>query len=284
MPRASVNGIEIDYELRGSGPAVVLVHGFACGQRMWFQQARVLGRRYQVVTYDMRGHGGSSAPESVADYNDGAFVGDLAGLLDHLGIERCVLVGFSMGGGPALGLALRQPQRVAGLVLADVGAGSDNPAALRRQAEVWLTTIAHRGREALIESILTWPLIRNYARKRKLFGCHMRLLMEQHSLAGYRGLIAGILARRRSLFQRQTQLARLRVPTLVIAGHEDFDCRKSSALLARAIPGARLVLVPGAGHMLPLEQPRAFTAALAEFLDSLGIAGGRAKSRSTRPM
>ena len=84
---------------------MVLLHGLACGRRMWFHQIRTLQRRFRVITYDQRGHCGTDAPSLATDYSAALLGSDLVGVLDALKIERAAIVGFSLGGGPALALA-----------------------------------------------------------------------------------------------------------------------------------------------------------------------------------
>ena len=151
---ASVNGINIHYAIEGEGPVVILVHCLACGRRMWLHQVRALRSRHTVLAYDQRGHGLTSAPNEKAAYSPGHLSRDLAGLLDHLGIERCHLVGFSMGGGPALSLAAARPRRVRSLVLADVGANTENPAATQWLVRRWIALAQSGGMPALAEEML----------------------------------------------------------------------------------------------------------------------------------
>src|SRR5215475_1747209 len=102
--RMRIGDIDVAYRITGRGPPVVLVHGLACGQRMWFHQRRRLADRHTVVTYDLRGHGCSEAPVEASRYSGGHLARDLIGLVDALNLERFAVVGFSMGGGPALAL------------------------------------------------------------------------------------------------------------------------------------------------------------------------------------
>jgi 3-oxoadipate enol-lactonase len=161
---APVNGIDIHYRVEGRGPVLVLVHGLACGRRMWFHQARALRSRFTVVTYDQRGHGLTSAPEDRRAYSPGHLSRDLAGLIDHLGIDTCHLVGFSLGGGPALALAAAQPKRVQRLVLADVGAGAENPAATQALVRRWLGARSG-GAGTLADEMLRSEFFKTYANR-----------------------------------------------------------------------------------------------------------------------
>jgi 3-oxoadipate enol-lactonase len=266
---ASVNGIDIAYTLAGSGPPVVLVHGFACGRRMWTHALRALSDRYTVLAYDQRGHGRSGAPSRPEDYSSGHLARDLVGLLDRLGLARAHLVGFSLGGGPALALAMRDPARVASLVLADVGAGAESPMMLAATARRWGMVGRRQGEAALVEEMLRGEFFKAYAARSPRARCHMRALLRSTPLDGVLFTLSEVLAKRVSPFRMTGALERIRVPTLVLRGAADEVCRASSKLLAATVPGARTLVLPGAGHMLPLEAPGAFAAALRDFLDDV---------------
>ncbi|MBL8669952.1 MAG: alpha/beta fold hydrolase [Alphaproteobacteria bacterium] len=277
MPLAPVNGIELFYEERGEsrdgGPPLILLHGLACGRRMWARQMRRYARRWRVIAYDMRGHGRSSAPDDPAAYSAAHLAQDFAGLLDHLRIERASLVGFSMGGGPSIALALAQPKRVASLVLADVGSGADNPWMTTRLAEAWIEHAARGGKPAMVEDMLRGDFFKTYARRSPWARRHMAALICQNPLHGITFTLAGVVAKRKPLFRMKGALARLRVPTLVLAGARDFVCHKAARLLADTIPGALEARIEGAGHMAPLEAPDAFDAAVEGFLGGMSRTG-----------
>lgn len=260
--RVRVNGIDLAYTRAGAGPPIVLVHGFACGRRMWARQVRDLARDHAVLVYDQRGHGLSDAPVEPEAYSPGHLGRDLAGLLDALGIGRCHVVGFSLGGGPALGLALAQPGRVASLTLADVGAGSESPMLLSSAARRWGMVGRGQGQAALVDELMRSEFFKSYAGRDARSRRHMRALLASTPLEGALNTLTEVLAKRTSLFRMTGALRRVAVPTLVLRGGGDQLCRASSRLLAGTIPGAREVVLPGAGHMAPLEAPDAFAQAL----------------------
>lgn len=118
MAEVQINGVTIAYQQMGSGPDLVFVHGLAASRAFWFiQYAMPLSRHFRVTLFDLRGHGYSSMPPS--GYAGATVAGDLLGLLDHLGIARCSLVGHSYGGGVALEFAGLHPERVERLAVLD---------------------------------------------------------------------------------------------------------------------------------------------------------------------
>jgi len=143
MHKIQVGNLGTSLDDAGTGEPVIFIHGLACGKRMWFHQMRALRGRYRVIAYDQRGHGLTDAPADPKDYSPSQLVRDLAGLLDALGIARASIVGFSLGGGPALGLAVSAPHRVCRLVLADVGAGADDMWKSQWLARRWTGFLRH---------------------------------------------------------------------------------------------------------------------------------------------
>ena len=267
---APVNGIDLAYAVEGQGPALVLVHGLACGRRMWVHQVRHLCSDYTVITYDQRGHGRSGAPETAQGYSAAHLTRDLAGLIDHLGIARCHLVGFSLGGGPALALASSMPDRVASLVLADVGAGAESPFLLPSLARRWISLAERRGMSALADEMLRGEFFKTYADRSRRARCHMRALIESTPVHGLVFTLSEVLAKRKSLFRMTSVLRSIQVPTLVLRGEGDNVCRSATKLLSQTIPGAPGAVLQGAGHMAPLEAPAAFSEAARAFTQACG--------------
>ncbi len=266
MHRLQVGDLNFSISEAGAGPPVVLLHGFACGKRMWLHQIRALKKRFRVVSYDQRGHGLTDAPSAAPRYSASLLARDLVGVLDALKIERAALVGFSLGGGPALALAASRPERVSHLVLADVGAGADDPVKLEAMARRWGDLIRHGDVEELLCEMLRSELFKVYARRNLRRRNHMAALIGATPIDGLRFTLSEVLAKRRSLFRLTGTLKSIRVPTLVTVGELDYACSKAARLLAQTIPNATLKIIDNSGHMAPLEQPAAFNAALLEFL------------------
>jgi 3-oxoadipate enol-lactonase len=262
----SVGDIRIHYRIVGQGAPLVLIHGLACGQRMWLHQVRALAGRYRVITYDQRGHGLSEAPDDPARYSPAHLTRDLIGLMDALGVDRAGLVGFSMGGGPALALAAGAPDRVTRLVLADVGAGADEAWKIQWLARRWTDFIDREGLDGLVADMLRSDLYKLYANRGARYRRHMAGLIRATPIAGLRHTISEVLGKRRSLFRMTHALSTIKAPTLILVGQRDYVCRNSARLLVEQIPGASLRKIPNAGHMAPLEEPGQFSASLLDFM------------------
>lgn len=197
IPRQSlvpVGDISVAVTQAGDGPPVVLLHGLACGKRMWFHQIRGLKDRFRVIAYDQRGHGGSSAPEDASRYSPKHLAQDLVGVLDALNLQRVHLVGFSMGGGPALSLAASMPDRVAGLVLANVGAGTEDPWKSQWLSRRWSGFARDDADGELVADMLRSEFFKRYANQSRRNRCYMAGLIRATPIAGLRNTFTEVVA------------------------------------------------------------------------------------------
>ena len=268
MPLAPVNGTSLYYEVEGSGSPLVLVHGFACGLRIWGPQVRAFAARRRVVTYDVRGHGLSDAPPDAAAYSQPISVEDLHGLLAYLGITRAAIGGLSMGGNIALNFALAYPQMVGALIIADTGAGSDGTAEWTAHAHAYATILEQRGMEAFADAEFENPLFARYVAQGPHAARFIRSCLMTHRARGIAHTAREVLAKRPSIYSLEPELRRLRVPTLLIVGEHDEPCVKVHRFMAETIPGATPVVLRGVGHLTNLEAPAAFNAAVQKFLSA----------------
>lgn len=258
--KAAIDGVEIEYDVRGDGPVLLLLHAFPLGLFMWDAQVEALSTTHRVVRFDARGFGGSAAGtgpltmERIAD--DGAF------LLDHLGIERAVVGGCSMGGYAAFAFVRRHPQRLAGLVLQDTRAGADGAEAKANRATLAAKVLAE-GAGAAVEAFLPKLVGETTRRERPDVVAGLRERILAAAPRAIANALHGLAARADS---RET-LPAIAVPTLVLVGAEDVLTPPSeAATMAAAIPRARLDVIGGAGHLASLESPAAVNAALRAFL------------------
>ena len=251
MPKLDRDGVGIFYEDRGNGPAILLTHGYGATSRMWEPQTRALADRFRLIVWDIRGHGATDSPEDPGQYSEDASIADMAAILDACGVERAVIGGLSLGGYLSLAFHVRHPERVHALMLFDTGPGYRSPYG----REQW-NALAERYARGL------------EAKGLASLGSSAEVRDAQHRSA--RGLA---LAARGILAQRGPHvidsLPHIRVPTLVLWGENDAAFVKPGEYMAAKIPGARRVVVPGAGHAANLDQPEAFNAAVADFVGGL---------------
>ena len=186
MAKIQVGNLAVAVSDAGDGPPVLLLHGLACGKRMWFHQIRALRRRFRVIAYDLRGHGQTDAPAVATEYSAAHLARDLVGVLDALDIKQAAIVGFSLGGGPALALAASKPERVSRLVLADVGAGADDPVKIESLARRWGALIGQGDIDELVCDMLRSELFKVYARRSPRRREHMAALIRATPIDGLR--------------------------------------------------------------------------------------------------
>jgi len=258
---AQVNGLRLAYGDRGREheTALLLVHGFPLDRRLWAAQVDPFANMTRVISPDLRGHGRSQVvpgPFTMEQHAD-----DLAALLDHLKVRQTVVAGLSMGGYVAFAFWRRYPKRVRGLILADTRAEPDGAAA-RAGRDAAMVTVQQMGAAAYADEMLPRLLAPANLADAKIAGAALKMMAEQ-PVEGIIGALGGLRDRTDS---RDT-LPTITVPTLVIAGDVDVITPPADArALTAAIPGARLVVIPKAGHLSPLENPRAFNAAVRTFL------------------
>jgi pimeloyl-ACP methyl ester carboxylesterase len=255
-------GARLAYEVTGTGPVVVLVHGFGLDLRMWDPQAGALAGRFRVVRYDCRGFGASGPFDPGVPYTHAE---DLLALLDHLGIADAALVGLSFGGRVVLQAALADPARVRGLAL--LGAVLDgvpwDPASDQALDEV-ARQVQAGGVLAGRAAWLAHPLFAAARQRPELAGQLAAMV------AGYPGQHwLGLDPHRPADRKPIDVLEKVSGPVLVAVGQHDVPgFREMSAVLARRIPGAQYRVVPGAGHMINLEQPAVVNELLTRFLEA----------------
>jgi 3-oxoadipate enol-lactonase len=261
---ALINDIRMAYSDRGRGQAtaLILVHGFPLDRRLWSAQVGAFANLTRVITPDLRGHGRSQVvpgPYTMDQHAD-----DLVALLDHLEIRQTVVAGLSMGGYVAFAFWRRHPERVRGLILADTRAEPDSEAA-RAGRDAAMVKVQQVGAAVYADEMLPRLLAPGILSDVKIAGAARRIMAEQ-PVAGIVGALGGLRDRADS----GATLPTITVPTLVIAGDEDVITPPADAqALAAAIPGVRLAIIPRSGHLSPLENPRAFNAAVRTFLRGL---------------
>jgi 3-oxoadipate enol-lactonase len=262
--RVTVNGVSLAVEVRGDGPVVLFVHGYPFDRTIWRDQIDALDG-YRRLAPDLRGMGESDAPD--LGYGMAIYADDLAALLDTVGVDDVVLCGLSMGGYVIFEFLRRWRSRVRGLILVDTRAEADGAEA-RRARDAMAATARESGAEAVADAMLPKVLSPATLQHDPETAERIRRIMAATPVAGMVGALAAMRDRHDSTGLLPT-LAGL--PTLVIVGEEDgITPPESARRMAAAIPGARLVIVPGAGHVPPVEQPATTTTAIREFLRTVG--------------
>ena len=261
MERARINGINIAYDLRGSGAPLVTIHGAQGDQTMFAGMAAAFAPRYRVLTFDQRGAGLSDKPDM--PYTIAMIADDTASLMDHVGFAAAHIIGVSMGGMIAQEFALRHPKKTRSLVL-----GCTTPGWLKSIRAVGPATGAYSTRErsaeergrALAEAAFT----KGYIEKHPELIPSMIEQRKQRPIdpVGFKHRMEAALAH--DVYDR---LPQIECPTLVITGKDDALIPwENSRLIAQRIEGARLNVLEPAGHCFWVEQPEQSHSAIARFL------------------
>jgi len=274
--KVAVPGGELYYEMQGSGPSIVLLHGGLLDTRMWDEQFGVLAKRFRVVRYDARGHGRSSRVDG--DFSN---YRDLYALMTGLGIAKATLVGLSLGGRTAIDFALVHPDMAEALVLVSPGISgwdftkdrvlTENDAALDKAAMAKDLDLCV---EWFQRSWTDGPT-RKPADVDKAVRERVRAMARANIDRNGRGRLEEVNA--------VPRLAEIRVPTLAVLGDLDMaSIHDIVDLIAAKIPGARKVVIGGAAHMVNMEKPAEFNRVLLDFLAALSRPTTRESPPSVR--
>jgi 3-oxoadipate enol-lactonase len=256
-----IRDFSMAYSDSGQGLPLLFVHGYPLNHRMWDPQIQGLAEVARVLAPDLRGHGDSQAVPG--PYSVDLFADDLAAFLDALGVrQKIVLCGLSMGGYIVFAFYRKYAARLAGLILTATRAGADNPQArLGRDQSAELAR--QQGVNAIVEAMLPKLVAPVTYQTRPELVEQVRQIMAATSLEGVLGDLIALKERPDST----PTLAEIAVPTLLLPGTQDQIIPLQEAELMRAgIRGARLELIPDAGHLTNLENPAAFNAAVRAFL------------------
>lgn len=258
MAFVRANGVVLHYETRGEAgrPVVAFSNALGTDFRIWNAVADLLEGKYRLVLYDKRGHGLSEAPP--APYTMADHVGDLAALLDHVGAERAAIVGLSVGGLIAQGLAALHPERVAALVLADTAhkIGTD---------EIWngrIAAVTKTGIASIADAILERWFTPAYRSPKNPDFTGYRAMLTRSNVQGYVGTCAAI----RDADLTESTCA-LKLPVLCVVGdHDGSTPPELVRSTANLISGADFRIIEGAGHLPCIEKPEAMADLIASFL------------------
>ena len=267
MPLRVVNGLSYHYEIVGSGPPLVLFHGFTGSTVNWSDHVVVFAQYFQVVTVDLPGHGLTDSPADPSRYAMGQVASDLIVLLDEISDQPAHLLGYSMGGRLALYMAIQYPHRFQSLILesASPGLQTDSERSERRvRDEVLADRIERTGIESFVDYWESIPLFASQQRlpiERQQALRHQRLRNRPQGLANsLRGMGTGVQP---SLWQ---DLDALNLSVLLLAGELDTKFVGIARQMYDLLPDAQLLIVPDAGHTVHLEQPGAFQRGVMDFL------------------
>jgi pimeloyl-ACP methyl ester carboxylesterase len=252
MPKIDRDGINLHYEVHGSGPALILTHGYSSTSAMWQGQIDALSKHHKLVLWDMRGHGQSDYPDDPSAYSEAHTVADMAALLDEVGAHQAIVGGLSLGGYMSLAFYRVHPERVSALLIIDTGPGFKKDDA----RAVWNKRARETGDRFEREGL---AVLESASRERST--------VSHRDASGLAHAARGMLTQRDARVIES--LPDIRVPSLVVVGADDAPFLAASDYMAAKIPGATKLVIAAAGHAVNIDQPQAFIDGVLPFLDGL---------------
>lgn len=272
MSKAVINGINVHYQVKGSGPDVILIHGITSCLAQWYVEVLpALSRDYRVTAYDLRGHGLTELTET--GYASDAMAGDLLALMEHLGIQQATLIGHSFGGAIAMHLALLHPERVKGIVVLDSGL-----ACLRYMRiihnwpgwNIWGDQLAHFGItlerflevdqnqdvSAFIKQSLTIPLQAGFRKGQSPLTPRLERLLDETKMGYEFREVAGLT---------EESLTRIKTPVLAVYGGTS-PYERMAQRLSDLLPNCHYEVLADSSHFYAIEEPSMVVERSQEFL------------------
>ncbi|MBD2499326.1 alpha/beta fold hydrolase [Anabaena azotica] len=266
MPKVHVNGIDLFYDIKGTGEPLVLISGLLCDHAYWSLIMPSLTSQYQVIRLDNRGMGRSSAPDS--PYTLRQMADDVAALLDHISIDQVHIGGHSMGGQIAQEFVLAYPQKAQSLILLSSLAKGDG--LFNSIITTWGNLLAHVDLRLYEQVVLPWIFTNTFYSIPGMidqlieFAVHYPFPPKSHSIYHHSRAIVDC--------DTTNRLQNILCPTLVLVGQQDILTPvKFSQQLAQAIPQAELIVLAQGGHGFLIESPDAVVKAMLKFLASRQI-------------
>ena len=282
MPLAPSNGARIYYEETGPKDGlcvpVVFVHEFAGDYRTWDDQMRHFGRGWRCVTMSARGYPKSDVPADEALYGQSFFTSDIVAVMDAAGLDQAHVVGLSMGAYAALMVAIEHPDRVLSVVAAGGGSGSPKASRATFQAEARATAAHFEANGTINADGMGHGPTRIQLKNKDPVGWQRFVdgLAEHDALAAAKTL-RQVQALRPSLYELEAELKAIACPVLLMVGDEDEPCLDVNLWMKRLMSVSDLVLLPGSGHAINLEEPLLFNLLVEQFLAK--VDGGRWRRR-----
>jgi pimeloyl-ACP methyl ester carboxylesterase len=260
---ASIRGVAIAYEDTGQGSPLVLVHGHPFDRSMWREQVRAFSSHCRVITFDLRGYGGTTVIPGTTSLEE--FARDTAGLLDYLDVTDIILGGLSMGGQIVLEFYRLFPQRARALILSDTFAQLDTDE--RRQARYdTADRLVNEGMRRYADEVLTKMIAPRTLDEQPEVAAHVLSMMWGTPPEGAAAALRGRAERQ----DYTSLLPEIAVPTLIIVGSDDeFTPVSDAEFMRERIPNSQMVVIEKTGHIPNMEDPKEFNRVVEEFLRTL---------------
>jgi pimeloyl-ACP methyl ester carboxylesterase len=269
MPYAVTDDkVKLYYEETGSGTPVIFVHEFAGDYRSWEPQMRHFGQRYRCITFNARGYPPSDVPKTPKSYSQVRAAHDIAAVLDHLKIKKAHIVGLSMGGFAVLHFGFHHARRALSLCVAGCGYGAEREQRekFKGEADRIAKLITSDGMPKFAKRYAYGPTRVQFENKDPRGFAEFAQMLGEHSALGSANTQRGVQRERPSLYDLVPAMKKLKVPTLVLTGDEDWPCLLPGVLMKQNIPSAALSVMPNCGHAINIEDPDQFNRIVGDFL------------------
>lgn len=278
----TTDNVRLHYEEAGTGTPIVFVHEFAGDWRAWEPQMRHFSRLHRCITYSARGYIPSEVPKEVSAYSQAQAVQDILSVMDAAGIERAHIVGLSMGGFATIHFGLTAPERALSLTVAGAGyaAAKDTQEHYRALSRETADQFEKLGAKELAKTYALGAARVQLQNKDPRGWQEFATRLGEHDSLGSANTMRGVQASRPSIYDFESQLKVMKVPTLVINGDEDDQCIAPGIFLKNTLPACGLLMLPKTGHTINLEEPGYFNLFLADFIAS--VEAGRWAERDPR--
>lgn len=276
MPYANADdGVRLYYEEHGSGRCMIFVHEFADDLRGWDLQLRHFEKKYRCIVYNARGYEPSDVPENVESYSQSRAAADIKAVLDHAGERQAHVVGLSMGGFATLHFGLDYPDRAYSICVGGCGYGAEpsTRAGFQKEAENVAQLIRKSGMEVFAERYGKGPSRVQFANKDPDGFAEFTKRLASHSALGSMNTQLGVQRQRPSIYDLEEAMLRLRVPTLLLTGDEDWPCLAPSIFMKRTISSSALYVFPNSGHAINLEEPEDYNRVVDDFVSRVDAGG-----------
>lgn len=262
------DGVDLYYEVTGTGTPIVFIHEFAATSRSWEAQVRFFSRWYACITFNARGYPPSHVPAEATSYSQRRAVQDVLAVLDHAGVDRAHVVGHSMGGFTALHLGLDHPDRARSLCVAGAGYGAEpeKQETFRRETQNTAALLLEQGIEAFAAKYSRGPTRLSFERNDPRGYAEFQSTLAMQSALGLANTQLGVQLRRPSLYALKAGMAALALPMLILNGDEDTPCLAPALMMKATIPSAVMSVIPNCGHTLNLEAPDEFNRIVGAFI------------------
>jgi len=251
------NGACLFYQVSGNGFPLIFTHGASWNHKQWQKQVEFFKDRYTVVTWDVRGHGYSTLPDGPVDSED--FSADLISLMDHLGIEKAILCGLSMGGHISLQTAVRYPNRVTGLIL--IGTPCSNTFNLFEKVFVPVNRLSSRFIPMKTYGKMQAQMLSKFNKSNAEY-IKEAVSMIPHN--NWNRLWAAV-----TRMESRADLPKIQCPTLLLIGDHDNLTKRQQSYMLENISNCQMVTIPNAHHGTNLDNPEAVNQAIMEFVQSI---------------